>query len=101
MEVAEWVGRKVRRADSEEDEGLGDAVVLAVDDTAYAPSAWIKYAVAAEGWAGPREYPHYRSVDLSELRDTQTGEDGPRWGTLGHEIAAKNPGAQPSAPAPR
>ena len=39
--VSAWIGRRVRVEDDCDD---GDAVVLAVDDTAYAPSAWVKFA---------------------------------------------------------
>lgn len=73
-----WVGRRVRRADNGDDAYLGDAVVLAVDDTEYAPSAWIKYPCE---WTEKRCWPSYRSVDLSDLEDIETGEGGPRWGT--------------------
>ena len=75
-----WVGRLVRRVD-EDESCLGPATVLAVDDTAYAPSAWIKYAEAGD-------YPAYRSVDLSDIEDLDTGVGGPRWGSAGPEAAA-------------
>ncbi len=75
--VSAWVGRKVRRTDdAEEFDVLGPAVVLAVDDTAYAPSAWIRYSEMSE-------YPAYRSMDLSDLVDIETDHSGPRWGTDG------------------
>lgn len=73
--VADWLGRAVRRTD-EDESCLGPAIVLAVDDTPYAPSAWIKYG---DG----RRHPTYRSVDLSDLIDVESGEGGPRWGTGG------------------
>ena len=75
--VSAWVGRTVRIAG---DEFFDGAIVLAVDDTAYAPSAWIKIV---EG-----RWPRYRSVDLSELTDVETGEGGPRWGAGGPDAAA-------------
>ena len=78
---ADWLGRVVRRTDTNET-ALGDAVVLAVDDTPYAPSAWIKYV---ERWSG-RGHPSYRSVDLSDLLDVATGLGGPRWGTGGEPL---------------
>lgn len=53
------------------------ATVLAVDDTAYAPSAWIRIKIGL--------WPQYRSVDLSDLTDIETGEGGPRWGTGGFD----------------
>jgi hypothetical protein len=76
--VASWVGRSVKRTDSDEGDVLGPAVVLAVDDTNYAPSAWIKYG-------GNSRHPSYRSQDLSDLEDIETGAGGPRWGTGGPE----------------
>lgn len=76
--VADWLKRHVRRTD-EDESALGPALVLAVDDTPYAPSAWIKYQAAAGS------YPSYRSVDLSDLEDIETRESGPRWGTGGPE----------------
>lgn len=71
--VSAWVGRRVRRTDDHEDSVLADAVVLAVDDTPWRPSAWIKYQRG--------EYPTYRSIDLCDLTDIATGEGGPAWGT--------------------
>ncbi len=82
MSIADWVGRKVRRTDSDEAKWLGQALVLAVDDTPYAPCAWIKYPASDEG--GKRDYPTYRSVDLSDLQDIETGQGGPRWGMEKH-----------------
>lgn len=67
-----WVGRLVRTIDEPIEQILGPAVVLCVDDTAYAPSAWIKYEMA---------HPVYRSVDLSNLEDISSGQCGPRWGS--------------------
>ena len=81
MKPAEWIGRKVMRSDCLDDKGLGEAIVLAVDDTAYAPSAWIKYRSRDEGNEWGRDYPAYRSIDLSDLVDIETGECGPRWGS--------------------
>ncbi len=81
MNPTEWIGRKVKRSDSTDDKALGEAIVLAVDDTAYAPSAWIKYPSRDEGNPNGRDYPAYRSIDLSDLVDIETGEGGPRWGT--------------------
>jgi len=81
MKPAEWIGRKVMRSDCLDDKGLGEAIVLAVDDTAYAPSAWIKYRSRDEGNEWGRDYPAYRSIDLSDLVDIETGETGPRWGS--------------------
>jgi hypothetical protein len=51
-------------------------IVLAVDDTPEHPSAWVKVNL-------DREYPSYRSCDLSWLEDIDTGESGPVWGTDG------------------
>lgn len=94
MEVIEWVGRQVRRTDESEEEVLGPATVLAVDDTPYAPSAWIKYPGTFAG----RDYPTYRSVDLSDLEDIETGEGGPRWGTpVGELLEAAAPDTPPAA----
>lgn len=78
LSTESWIGRKVRRTDTDDDDVLGHAIVLAVDDTDWAPSAWIKYPGRDEG--GKRDYPSYRSVDLSDLEDIKTGECGPRWG---------------------
>lgn len=72
--VASWVGRKVTY-ENPDDFAEEPATVLAVDDMPHAPSAWIKYDVDG--------YVSYRSVDLSDLVDIETGEDGPRWGTGG------------------
>lgn len=63
-----WIGRTVKRTNPVEFEAFGPAIVLAVDPTPYRPSAWIKY---------DRENPRYRSVDLNELEDIETGEVGP------------------------
>lgn len=78
--VSWWLGRTVRRTDKDESI-LGPAVVLAVDDIPYAPAAWIKYP--REG----RDYPAFRSVDLSDLQDIETGAHGPRWGEGGPDAA--------------
>lgn len=71
--VAEWLGRRVT-VSTGADRALGEGVVLAVDDTPYAPSAWVRF------WA-VTSHPMYRSCDLSDLDDVETGEPGPRWGT--------------------
>jgi len=81
LEVPDWVGRMVRRIDADDDDVLGQAIVLAVDDTDYAPTAWIKYAPKHSG----RDCPFYRSIDLSNLEDVETGALGPRWGTNSRE----------------
>ena len=73
MEVADWVGRKVRIAF--ESEGSGEVgTVLAVDDTPWRPSAWVRVRE-------DRDYAAYRSADLCWLIDVETGERGPTWGT--------------------
>ena len=75
MEVADWVGRKVR-IDFESPSAPSNEIgtVLAVDDTPWRPSAWVR---VREG----RDYPSYRSCDLCWLVDVETGERGPTWGT--------------------
>ena len=87
--VSDWVGLSVRRTDDDEGEALGPAIVLAVDDTAYGPSAWIKYSPTM----GERSYPTYRSVDLSDLEEIGTEIGGPRWGTGGPDAALAEVGA--------
>ena len=77
--VSWWVGRRVRRVDTDEGNALGAAIVLAVDDTAYRPSAWIKYDT--------REHPSYRTLDLCELQDIETEAYGVAWGTGGPDKA--------------
>lgn len=78
--VAAWVGRKVRIgpngiAGTEGDEGT----VLAVDDTPWQPSAWVRVYEDCN-------HPAYRSVDIAWLEDIETGEDGPTWGTSGPNL---------------
>jgi len=75
--VKDWLGRKVR-INSEGIEGTQGEVgtVLAVDDTPWQPSAWVR--VNEE-----RDHPGYRSVNLFWLDDLETGEQGPNWGTNG------------------
>lgn len=73
--VAAWLGRTVRYSEEPDRE----AIILAVDDTPYAPSAWIRF---------DSRRPTYRSVDLSDLTHVETGESGPRWGTGGMEADA-------------
>lgn len=75
--VAWWIGRTVR-TDDDADLTFGPAVVLAVDDTPHAPSAWIKFDIYP---------PCYQSIDMSELVDIETGKSGPRWGAGGPEAA--------------
>jgi hypothetical protein len=69
--VADWVHRSVRLVD---DAPVG--IVLAVDDTPYRPSAWLRFDHG-------RDYPAYRSVDLCDVVDVETSERGPVWGTGG------------------
>lgn len=71
--VADWVGKPIKIAGTDE-----TGIVLAVDDTPHRPSAWIKIHL-------DRDYPSYRSIDLADLVNTETGEDGPTWGTGGPE----------------
>ena len=73
--VSSWIGRKVRITD----EGLKGTVgeegtVLAVDDTPQQPSAWLRVRE-------DRDYPSYRSVNLCWVKDVETNEDGPNWGS--------------------
>lgn len=80
MSPSEWVGRKVKTVDGFDD-NIGEVgTVLAVDDTPYRPSAWIRVHEDAD-------YPSYRSVDLSWLEDIATGESGPVWGTGGPDAS--------------
>lgn len=73
--VADWVGRKVRITTEGIDGTHGEeGTVLAVDDTPWRPSAWLR---VHEDW----KYPEYRSVDLCWVEDIETGEGGPAWGT--------------------
>lgn len=78
MEVKDWVGRKARIASEGASTDDAQGTVLAVDDTPYRPSAWIRIYE-------DRDYPAYRSVDLCWLTDIETGEEGPAWGTGGPE----------------
>jgi hypothetical protein len=75
MKVADWIGRKVRILDGPDyAQGMTHVgIVLAVDNTAARPSAWVKVNQ-------DREYPSYRSCDLCWLEDIETGENGPAWG---------------------
>lgn len=74
--VAEWVGRRVEIVDGFED-SLGEVgTVLAVDDTPWRPSAWVRVHE-------DRDYPAYRSCDLCWLKDVATGDTGPVWGKGG------------------
>jgi hypothetical protein len=73
--VAAWVGRLVMI----NGEGLpgthGEVgTVLAVDDTHWQPSAWVRVHE-------DRDYPAYRSVNLIWLDDVETGQQGPNWGS--------------------
>ncbi len=75
--VADWVGRKVRIGP----DGIGGTegevgTVIAVDDTPWQPSAWLRIRE-------DRDYPAYRSVNLVWVDDVETGEPGPNWGTNG------------------
>jgi len=73
-EVEKWIGKEVEIVDGFK-EILGErGVVLAVDDTHYRPSAWVKVSRNISG-------PAYRSCDLCWLKDLETGETGPVWGT--------------------
>ena len=78
---SDWIGRKCRINDQGIDDTVGEVgTVLAVDDTPWQPSAWIR---VHEDWS----YPAYRSVNLVWLDDIETGETGPNWGTGGPEAA--------------
>lgn len=70
---AAWVGRTVLVADC----GEHKAVVLAVDDTSRRPAAWVRLIIPGQ------DLPMYRSTDLADLTDVETGEQGPRGGTAG------------------
>lgn len=79
---ASWLNRSVKIVDGI-DGTIGEiGVVLAVDDTPYRPSAWVKVNI-------DRDYPAYRSCDLCWLQDIETGEDGPAWGTGGQEESSR------------
>lgn len=101
--VADWVGRPVEIVDGIDGTVGETGVVLAVDDTPYRPSAWVKVHL-------DRDYPAYRSCDLCWLRDIDTDDYGPAWGTGGPEAdaiarrsrAALNdgPSDEPSLPRP-
>lgn len=75
-QITDWVGRKVKIVDGFEGSIGQVGVVLAVDDTPYRPSAWVKIKLE-------RDYPSYRSCDLCWLEDVETEEQGPVWGTGG------------------
>jgi len=78
--IAEWVGRKVKIVDGIE-QNIGESgTVLAVDDTPYRPSAWVRVHEDSD-------YPSYRSVDLCWLEDIESGDGGPVWGSGGPEAA--------------
>lgn len=81
MAVADWIGRKVRIG-SDGIEGTEGEVgtVLAIDDTPWRPSAWLRII---DG----HDYPSYRSVDLCWVEDVETGDPGPAWGSGGPEAA--------------
>lgn len=76
--VKDWLGRRVKIVDGIEGTIGEEGVVLAVDDTPYRPSAWVRVYL-------DRDYPGYRSCDLCWLEDCQTAENGPVWGTGGPE----------------
>ncbi len=79
--VSDWIGRAVEIIEGFA-ENIGETgTVLAVDDTPYRPSAWVRVHE-------DRDYPAYRSVDLCWLRDVATDERGPVWGTGGPEADA-------------
>jgi hypothetical protein len=77
---SEWVGRKVKIVDGI-DGTIGEVgTVLAIDDTPYRPSAWVRVHEDSD-------YPSYRSCDLCWLEDIETSESGPVWGTDGPQGA--------------
>ena len=79
--VKSWIGRSVKIVDGIDGTIGEEGVVLAVDDTPYRPSAWVKVHL-------DRDYPAYRSCDLCWLED-RAGEPGPAWGTGGPEAAMR------------
>lgn len=78
--VSEWLGRSVKIVNGIEGTNGEEGIVLAVDDTPFRPSAWVKVHL-------DRDYPSYRSCDLCWLEDMETGESGPAWGAGGPEAA--------------
>lgn len=79
MNVAYWVGRKVRIVDGIEGTIGEEGTVLAVDDKPYEPAAWVRVYEDEDS-----SHPCYRSCDLCWLEDIETGDCGPKWGTGGY-----------------
>lgn len=78
MQPRDWVGRRAEIVDGFE-ENVGEiGTVLAVDDTPLRPAAWIRVYEDCDR-------PAYRSVDLCWLKDVETNETGPVWGSGGPE----------------
>jgi hypothetical protein len=78
--ISEWVGRSVKIVDGIDGTIGEQGIVLAVDDTPYRPSAWVKVRPDCD-------YPAYRSCDLCWLQDEATEEYGPVWGEGGPEAS--------------